>query len=149
MRERRLRGYSGGGEDVFEFAGTDHRVDLGDVFLDFVAIALDQASGDDQLLRFSMGLVASHLEDGVDRFLFGRVDEGAGIDDQHVGSGGIVGDARAGVVEQAHHDFAVDEVLGATEADESDPQGFVVNGFGGGFGFDYGLMERGSLFLEQ
>ena len=142
---RGLRSHSGGGEDVFEFAGADDGVDLGDVFLDFVAIALDEASGDDELLGFAMRLMAGHLEDGVDRFLLGRVDEGAGVDDQDVGGFGVAGDARAGVVEQAHHDFAVDEVFGAAEADESDAQGFVC----GSFGFGCGVMERGLRFLKQ
>ena len=103
---------SGGGEDVFEFAGADDGVDFGDVLLDFVAIALDEASGDDEFLGFAMRLVPGHLEDGVDRLLLGRVDEGAGVDDQDVGGFGVADDARAGVVEQAHHDFAVDEVFG-------------------------------------
>ena len=83
--------------------------------------------------------MTGHLQDGVDRFLLGRVDEGAGVDDQHVGGFGIAGDARAGMVEQAHHDFAVDEVFGAAEADESDAQGFV----GRGSGFNGGVVERG------
>ena len=62
---------------------------------------------------------------------------------------GVAGDARAGVVEQAHHDFAVDEVLGAAEADESDAEGFVIGGCGGGLDFGYGVMERGLRFLKR
>ena len=92
-----------------------------------------------------MGFVAGHLEDGVDRFLLGRVDEGAGVDDEDIGGFGVGGDARAGAVEQAHHDLAVDEVFGAAEADEADAQGFVCEGFGIGCG----VMERGLRFLEQ
>ena len=37
-------------------------------------------------------LVLRHLEDGVDRFLLGLVDEGAGVDDEDVGVGGIAGE---------------------------------------------------------
>ena len=72
--------------------------------------------------------MAGHFEDGIDRFLLGRVDEGAGVDDQHVGGLRVADDARARVVEEAHHDFAVDEILGAAEADESDAHWFVGGG---------------------
>ncbi len=113
---------AGGGEDVFEFAGADDGVHLGDVLLDLGAIALDETAGDDEFLRAASGggLVLRHFEDGIDRFLFGGVDEGAGVDDDDVGIGGIGGDLGAGAVEQAHHDFAIDQVLGAAEGDESD-----------------------------
>ena len=37
------------------------------------------------------GLVLRQLEDGVDRLLLGPVDEGAGVDDEDVGLGGVVG----------------------------------------------------------
>ncbi len=72
-----------GGEDCFEFAGADDGVDFRDVLLDLVAVALDQAAGDDDALGFSavLFLVLHHLEDGVDRLLFGGVDEAAGVDD--------------------------------------------------------------------
>ena len=48
---------------------------------DFVAVALDQASGDDEFLGRAGGFEAGHLEDGVDGLLLGGVDEAAGIDD--------------------------------------------------------------------
>ena len=57
--------------------------------------------------------MASHLEDGVDGFLLGGVDEGAGVDDEDVGLVDVSGEARAGAIEQAHHDLGVDEVFGA------------------------------------
>jgi hypothetical protein len=37
----------------------------------------------------------------------------AGVDDEDFGFFGVGGEARAGAVEQAHHDLGVDEVLGA------------------------------------
>ena len=54
-----------------------------------------------------------HFEDGVDGLLLGGIDEGAGVDDEDFGVFRGVGEARAGAVEQAHHDFRVDEVFGA------------------------------------
>jgi len=60
-----------------------------------------------------------HFEDGVDGLLLGGIDEGAGVDDEDFGVFEAVGEAGAGAVEQAHHDFAVDEVLGAAEGEEA------------------------------
>ena len=120
----RLRrwGEARGGEDGFKLAGADDCVDLGDVLLDLVAVALDQAAGDDEALGFAavLLLVLDHLEDGVDGLLLGGVDEAAGVDDEDLGVFGVGGELAAGVVEQAHHDLGVDEVLGAAEGDEAD-----------------------------
>ena len=121
--EGRWSGGSGGDacgfEDGFELAGADDGVDFRDVFLDFVAIALDEAAGDDELARAACGFVASHFEDGVDRLLLGGVDEGAGVDDEDFGFFRAGGETGAGAVEQAHHDLGIDEVFGAAEGDKS------------------------------
>jgi hypothetical protein len=78
---------AGGFEDGFEFAGADDGVDFGDVGADLVAVALDEAAGDDEALGAAAvgDLVLHHLEDGVDGLLLGGVDEGAGVDDEDVG----------------------------------------------------------------
>ena len=141
-------GEAGGGEDVFELAGADDGVDLGDVFLDFVAVAFDEAAGDDDLPSAAFGLVRDHLEDGVYGLLLGGVDKGAGVDDDDLGVGGVGGELGAVVVEQAHHDLGVDEVFGAAERDEADL------GAGDGGGGVRGLeVERGwgghSLLVYQ
>ena len=101
------RGEAGGGEDGFEFAGADDGVDFGDVALDLVAVALDQAAGDDEALGLAavLGLMPDHLEDGVHGLLFGGVDKGAGVDDEDFGLAGVWGEIGSVVVEQAHHDF--------------------------------------------
>ena len=78
-----------GFENRFELAGADDGVDFRNVFLDFVAIALDEAAGDDELFGAAVGLVARHFEDGVDRLLLGGVDEGAGVDDEDFGVFGV------------------------------------------------------------
>ncbi len=83
---------------------------------------------------------ASHFQDRVDRFLLGGVNEGAGIDDEDVGLPGIGGEAGAGLLQQAHHDFAIHQIFGAAEADKADGgvlacrerRGGVVCGDGGG-----------------
>ena len=110
---------AGGGENLFQLAGADDRVDFGNVLLNLVAEALDQASGDDEFLGLAAGFVGGHLEDGVDRFLLRALDERAGVDDDDVGVFGAAGEFGSGARQQAHHDFAVDEVFGAAEADEA------------------------------
>ncbi len=110
---------TGCGEDLFQLAGAHNGVDFRNVFANLVAEALDEASGDDEFLRLASGLVRGHLEDGIDRFLLGAFDERAGVDDDHVGVFGAAGEFGAGAGEQAHHDFAVDEVFGAAQADEA------------------------------
>jgi len=104
---------AGGFEDGLEFAGADYGVDFGDGLADVVAVALDEAAGDDELFGRAGGFEAGHFEDGVDGFLLGGVNEGAGVDDEDVGFFGMSGEASAGAVEQAHHDLGVDEVFGA------------------------------------
>jgi hypothetical protein len=88
------RGEAGGFEDGFELAGADYGVDFGDVLLDLVAVALDEAAGDDEALGFAAvgDLVLHHLEDGVDGLLLGGVDEAAGVDDEDFGVFGARGE---------------------------------------------------------
>ena len=139
-RGGRGRGVEAGGfEDRFQFAGADDGVDFGNVFLDFVAVALDEAAGDDELAGAALSFVAGHLEDGVDGFLLGGVDEGTGVDDEDFGVFGAGGEARAGAVEEAHHDLGIDEVFGAAERDEADGRG---RGFGHRF---YSIVDGGTV----
>ena len=92
----------------------------GNLGADVIAVAFDQASGNDELLCTAGGFEASHFQDSVDRFLLGGVNEGAGIDDEDVGLPGIGGEAGAGLLQQAHHDFAIHQIFGAAEADKAD-----------------------------
>jgi len=123
--ERRWNDHGGAGnargiEDGFEFARAYDGVDFRDALADLVAIALDEAAGDDELFGVAFGFEAGHLEDGVDGFLLGGVDEGAGVYDEDLGLFGAGGQARAAAVEEAHHDLGFDQVFGAAEADKAD-----------------------------
>ena len=115
---------AGGGKDGFEFACAYDGVDFGDVLLDFVAVALDEAAGYDDALGFAViwaaDFVLDHLEDGIDGLLLGGVDEAAGVDDDDLGVFSLGGEFGSVVVEHAHHDLGVDEVFGAAERDEAD-----------------------------
>ena len=107
------RGNAGSFQNGLEFAGADHGIDFGNALADLVAVALDEASGDDQFLRRAGGFEARHFEDGVDRLLLGGVDEAAGVDDKDLRLFGARGQARTSAVQQPHHHFGVDQVFGA------------------------------------
>ncbi len=93
------------------------------LFADIVAIALHHASRHDQLLRAAGFFVLGHLENGVDGFLLGRIDEAAGVDYQHVGVARLWRELVAARGQMAHHDLGIDEVLGAAETYKSNFQG--------------------------
>ena len=105
--------------DLLQLIGADHRVDFRHILADVAAEAFDQASRDDQLPRAAGFLVFRHLEDGVYRFLLGRIDEAARVDHDHVG----IGRMRRQLVtlrgELAHHHLGIDEILRATETNEA------------------------------
>ena len=109
-----------GFDDAFDFAGADDRVYFGNLLENLVAVAFHQAAGDDEFFGGAEFFVLGHFEDGVDGFFLGGFDEAAGVDDQDFG---VVGARRQFVAfarENAHHDLAVDEVLGASEGDKTD-----------------------------
>jgi hypothetical protein len=64
--------------------------------------------------------VLRHLENGVNRLLLSFVNERTGIYDQDVSRLRAIGKLRAGLVEHAHHDFTIDQILGAAQAHETD-----------------------------
>ncbi len=109
--------------DAAEFVGADQRVHLGQLFPDVRPVALHQAARHDQLLRLAGLLVRGHFENRVDRFLLGRVDETAGVDDEHVGLVRVGGELMPARGELAHHDLAIDQVFGASKTDKTDFQG--------------------------
>ena len=117
------------GDDVGDLVEADESVDLGELDAAFGAlddgegalVALRHAAGDDELLALLAGggLAVAHLVDGLERLVLRGVDEGAGIDDDHVGLGGVRGHGHAGLGEVADHDLGIDQVLGATQGDEA------------------------------
>ena len=105
--------------DLRHLTRSEDRVDLGNLLAQLVSIALRQAAGHDQSLTRTGLLVLRHLEDGVDRLLLRLVDERAGVDDEHVGVGGVAGELMPLLLGEPEHDLGVDEVLGAPEGDHS------------------------------
>ena len=106
-------------ENLRHFPGPQHGVNLGNLAPELVAIALGQAAGDDEARAPAIALLRGHLEDGVDRFLLGGIDEGARVDDEHLGVRGVGRNLVAGLAGHAQHHLAVDEVLGTAEAEKT------------------------------
>ncbi len=94
-------------------------------FLNVGAEAFDQTAGDDQALGFAGLLEFGHFENRVYGFLFGGIDEAAGVDDDNVGVGGLRGKFVAICDELTHHDFCVNQVLRTAETYKSDFQSGV------------------------
>ena len=115
-------------DDFVEFVGADERVNFWKLVQNLASIAFHHASGDDEFLRATGLFEASHLDDGVDRFLLGRVDKAASVDDNNVSFARRRCEFMPVCGKLTHHDFCVDEVFRATETDESDFQGVVRPG---------------------
>ena len=111
-------------------------VDLRQLLTDVAAVALHQASRDDQLLGAANPFVFRHFEDRVDGFFLGRVDETAGIYDQNFGLIGMWRQLVAAGHQLPHHHFTVHKVFGTTQTDKTDFQMFppdVPSGFFSGY----------------
>lgn len=106
--------------NLFDLVDAHEGVDFGKEFGKFFAETLRQAAGNDQALSAVLGFAEfGGFENGVDTFFLGGVDEGAGVDDDDIGAGGVVGDFDTAFHERAEHDLGIDEVLGAAEGDEA------------------------------
>src|SRR5262252_4806466 len=81
---RRRRRTADGPDDVRYFASSEDGVDFRNFLAELVAVALRKTAGHDETLTVALCLVPRHVEDRVNRFLLGGVDESASIDDDDV-----------------------------------------------------------------
>jgi hypothetical protein len=77
--------------------------------------ALAEATGDDDL-----AILCQRLADRIERFLYGSVDETAGVDDDDIGGAVARHDFVAFHAQLGEDAFGVHERLGAAEAHEAD-----------------------------
>ena len=66
VKYERGRGAADRVDDVRHLAGAEDRVDFRDLLLQFIAMALGEASGDDEPAAGAVSLVPRHLENRVD-----------------------------------------------------------------------------------
>ena len=107
------------GDNLGHLAGAEHRVDLRNLFFQLVAVALGQATGNDQTAARSVLLLLHHFENGVDRLLLRRVDERARVDDEDIGFAGISRELVSGLLRQPEHHLRIHEILRAAQGDET------------------------------
>ena len=96
---------------------------------------MGHAACDDEALIGAAAMeaaIAVGFENSGDALGFGRVDEGAGIDDEDVGFGGVGGEFHPGGAKVPEHDFGIDEIFCATEGDQTDFSGHGGEGDVGG-----------------
>ena len=108
-----------GGDNLVQLARAKHGVDLRKLVEEILAIAFDEAAGDDQPLQPRPLLQLSHLENRLDRLLLRRLDEAAGVDDHHIGLFPLGRQLVAPLLQLTHHHFTVDKILRTAEADEA------------------------------
>ena len=106
--------------DLLPAKDADDLIDAGHFLEQFVLLAFGKAAGHHDGADPALLLQLEHLADDAERFLPGRLDEAAGVDDDHVRTVGV-GTQRVAVLGQlAEHALGIDQVLRAAEADEGE-----------------------------
>ena len=104
--------------DLLAAEDADDVIDAGHLGQEVVLFAFGEAAGDDDGADTALLFEAEHLADDAERFLPGRFDEAAGVDDHHVGAIGV-GRQRVPLLNQfSQHALGIDEVFRAAKADE-------------------------------
>ena len=98
----------------------DDGIDLGDLLGEFLRVTLAETAGDDHALGRIIFLETHQVEDGVDRFLLGTLDESAGIDHQNVRGLRLLGNHKALSPEPPEDHLGIDQVLGTAQTDHVD-----------------------------
>ena len=104
--------------DIAVCADADDRINLGNLLKYLVAVALGEASGDNDRADESVFFEADHLQNCVDSLLLGGVDKRAGVDYNCVEALEIVRIFKSGVLKLCKHQLTVDLILRAAERHE-------------------------------
>ena len=108
-----------GFDNVLQLVQSDNRIDLRQFLHDLVPVPFDQAPGGNEAPALPLGFERRHFKDGIDGFFLGRVNESAGIHDDYVRLGRIIGYLVSGLVQTSQHDLGINKVFGTSQADES------------------------------
>ena len=104
---------------MVEVGESEEQVDFGDLLLELLLVALDQAADRNDGLHAADPLELRRFQDGLDGFPLCRVDEPARVDEDHVGVGEVGRHDRAVADELAHEPLGVDGRLIAAERDDA------------------------------
>jgi hypothetical protein len=104
--------------DLFAAEDPDDLVDSRSIDQQLIPFTLCQATGDNYRPHFALLLELDHLADDAQRFLAGRLDKPASIDDDDIRALGFGRKHVAVLGEFAEHALGIDKVFGAAKAHE-------------------------------
>ncbi len=107
------------GHEVMQVGEPEEEVDLGHFRLQFLLIALHEAADRHDGLDAALFLELRRAENRVDRFLLGRVDEAAGVDQDDVGASEVARDDGAVPHEVTHDPLGIDGRFVAAKGDDA------------------------------
>ena len=110
-------------------ADAEHTVHLGQLFVNFLAVALRKTSRHHNLLDAALFFQCRKLQNFIDGFLLRAVDKAAGIHDCNVCKRSVIAQLKARVFQVRHQHFAVHLVFGTAKADHSHFNCHVYNPF--------------------
>ncbi len=109
--------------DLRDLLAAEHAhdlVDLGELVEQYVFLTLGQAAGDNDPPDLSGAFAVEQFLDHAARFLTGRVDEPAGIDDHQIRLLPLGNQHEPVLGQQPQHALGIHEVLGAAKTDKRD-----------------------------
>ncbi len=106
--------------DTGTFGNTEKQVNLGQLLLEILLIALRQTTGHDQHPAGAAFLVVGDLQNGIDGLFLGIIDKGTGVDDDNIRLTFINNNFKALGRQMAQHHLGIDQVFRAAEADQTD-----------------------------
>ena len=101
--------------DVGVFADTDDSVDLAELLHDLAVVTLGKTARDDDRFDLAFLFQLGKLQDLVDAFLLGALDETAGVDDDSVCHRGVFFELKTRLIQLKHHQLGVHAVFRAAE----------------------------------
>ena len=102
-------------DDLVDRADAENGIDLGKFLENRLAVALGHAARDDDALEAFVLLEPGNIENIVDSFLFCRLDEGAGVDDDDISLGLVGRDLVARVEKVMKHNLGVELIFRTAE----------------------------------
>lgn len=96
-------------------AEAQHAVAFGQLGHQFLLVPLGQAAGDDDALNPPLLFQLGEFQNILDGFLFGVLDEAAGVDNHHVRQAAFRHQFKAGLLQLGQHQFRIHLVLRAAE----------------------------------
>ena len=101
-------------------ARAQEKIDLGERFLEFLAVPLDHAAHGDDRPRPARLFQTSGFDDRIDRFFLRGVDEAAGVHENDVRILGLLDGLGAAICQLREVAFGVNGVFVAAQRDDRD-----------------------------